>query len=80
MPIIRLLPETANKAWRAMIETGEPVHRIPPAQDNRYVISHHQLSRLQQLQLKFDILEETDGEPPYDLTMGRCFPKNFIDK
>jgi len=49
MPIIRLLPETANKAWRALIETREPVHRIPPAKDNRYVISQHQLDRLQQL-------------------------------
>jgi hypothetical protein len=62
MPVIRLLHETANKAWRAMIETGEPVHRIPPAPDNRYVISHYQLARLQQLQLKFEILEETDGD------------------
>jgi hypothetical protein len=62
MPVIRLLPETANKAWRALIETGEPVHRIPPAQDSRYVISHYQLARLQQLQLKFEILAEMDGD------------------
>ncbi len=62
MPVVRLLPETANKAWRALIETREPVHRIPPAQDNRYVISHYQLARLQQLQLKVEILEETDGD------------------
>ena len=45
-----------------MIETGEPVHRIPPAQDNRYVISHYQLARLQQFQLKFEILAEMDGD------------------
>jgi len=62
MPVIRLLPEIANKAWRALIETRESVYRIPPAQDNRYVISHYQLARLQQLQLKFEILEETDGD------------------
>jgi len=62
MPVIRLLPATANKAWRVLIETGEPVHRIPPAQDNRYVISHYQLARLQQLQLKFEILAEMDGD------------------
>ena len=62
MPVIRLLTATANKAWRVLIETGEPVHRIPPAQDNRYVISHYQLARLQQLQLKFEILAEMDGD------------------
>lgn len=60
MPIVRLLPETVNKAWRALIETREPVHRIPPAKDNRYVISHHQFDRLQQLQLKYELVEEME--------------------
>jgi hypothetical protein len=58
MPVIRLLPETANKAWRALIETGEPVHRIPPITERRYVISHSQLARLQQLHLGYEILDE----------------------
>jgi len=60
MPIIRLLPESANKTWRALIETREPVHRIPPAEDNRYVISHYQLERLRQLRLRYELIEETE--------------------
>jgi hypothetical protein len=58
MPVIRLLPETANKAWRALIETGEPVHRIPPITERRYVISYSQLARLQQLHLGYEVLNE----------------------
>lgn len=63
MPVIRLLPETANKAWRALIETGEPVHRIPPVTERRYVISYSQLARLQQLHLGYEILDERKETP-----------------
>lgn len=63
MPVIRLLPETAHKAWRALIETGEPVHRILPVTERRYVISASQFARLQQLCFGYEILNE-QGEVP----------------
>ncbi|MBI4531636.1 MAG: hypothetical protein HY709_08935 [Candidatus Latescibacteria bacterium] len=61
MPIIRLKNTTADQGWRALITTGEPVHRIPPVNERRYVVSQTQLTRLRELQLAFDILEDEEA-------------------
>ena len=52
MPTIQLLKETADNVWRELIELG-PVHRIPPAEENLYIVSRKQVEELKRKNLPF---------------------------
>ncbi|HIE27848.1 TPA: hypothetical protein EYP66_11230 [Candidatus Poribacteria bacterium] len=52
MPTIQLLKEAADNVWRELIELG-PVHRIPPAEDNLYIVSRKQVKELRRKNLPF---------------------------
>lgn len=58
MPTIRLFPSSEGKSWRALIDTGEPVHCFKSNQGKLYLISRHQLEVLKQLQLPFEEMQE----------------------
>jgi len=52
MPMIQLLEGTADNVWRELIEIG-PVHRIPPAEENFYIVSRKQIEELKRKNLPF---------------------------
>ncbi|MBM3236851.1 hypothetical protein FJZ31_11225 [Candidatus Poribacteria bacterium] len=52
MPTIQLLKETADNVWRELIELG-PVHRIPPVEENLYIVSRKQVEELKRKNLSF---------------------------
>lgn len=58
MPTIRLFPSSEGKSWRALLDTGEPVHCFKSNQEKLYLISRHQLEVLKQLQLPFEEVQE----------------------
>jgi len=52
MPTIQLLKGTADNVWRELVELG-PVHRIPPAEENLYIVSRKQVEELKRKNLSF---------------------------
>ena len=58
MPTIRLLPSLEGKSWRALLDTGEPVHCFKSNGRKLYLISRHQLKVLKKLQLPFEEIQE----------------------
>ncbi len=52
MPTIQLLEGTTDYVWRELIEIG-PIHRIPPVEENLYIVSRKHLEELKRKNLPF---------------------------
>lgn len=59
MITVRLFPSSEGKSWRALLDTGEPVHCFKSANEGKlYLISRRQLEVLIRLQLPFEEIQE----------------------
>ena len=57
MPVIKLPEADWGKAWRLLIQEGGTT-RI--SKDHVYIVSGHQIELLQDKQLPFEVLDESD--------------------
>jgi len=53
MPLIQVTPKEESKTIWMLLETGEPVHSIAPAEEHLYRISKRQLELLKSLHVPF---------------------------
>lgn len=60
MPKIKLLEETADKAWEALIEIGA-VHRV--SKEEIYLVSTKQIEHLEKLGIPFERLDDASTRP-----------------
>ncbi len=65
MPVIKLPEADWGKAWRLLIQEGGTT-RI--SKDHVYIVSGHQIELLQDKQLPFEVLDESDRNSVRDLS------------
>jgi hypothetical protein len=53
MPVIRLLNDQDGQAWFTLIGVG-PIHRIPPVDEERYVVSERHLEVLRRKRIPYE--------------------------
>ena len=65
MPVIKLPEADWGEAWRLLIQEGGTT-RI--SKDHVYIVSRHQIELLQDKQLPFEVLDESDRNSVRDLS------------